>query len=87
MNVYVGELIVTHNHQTTRNFSFSDIGVFTIDNYIAVLSAVTNQGQVYILRKLDTFNYDKARRLINELIDRYELIAPKIYRYDYRARI
>ncbi len=31
MNACMGELVVVHNHPTTRNFSFSDIGVFVID--------------------------------------------------------
>lgn len=74
MNAYMGELVVAHNHPTTRNFSFSDIGVFVIDEYIATLSVVTNQGQVYVMQKSDDFHYDEARQLINALVDQYELL-------------
>ncbi len=74
MNAEGGKDLEPHNHPTTRNFSFSDIGVFVIDEYISTLSVVTNQGQVYVLQKLDDFHYDETRQLINDLVDQYELI-------------
>ena len=73
MDSSFGELVVAHNHPTTRNFSFADISVFVYDEYVATLSVVTNQGQVYILQKQESFNYGEAQELLRELLDKYEI--------------
>ena len=70
---YRGELIVVHNHPSTRNFSFSDAAVFVFDEYVSTLSVVTNQGQVYVLQKLNTFDYDSAQKILQELLIKYEI--------------
>ena len=73
MGSYLGELIVAHNHPTTRNFSFADISVFVYDEYVATLSVVTNQGQVYVLQKQESFDYAEAQKLLRELLNKYEI--------------
>lgn len=72
-NSYAGELIFSHNHPTTRSFSFADIAVFIVDEYIGVSMVVTNQGQTFCLQKTTKFDYNKARELLNELYDKYEM--------------
>ena len=71
---YALELVMAHNHPTTKGFSFADIAIFVVDEYISILSAVTNQGQAYVMQKMTKFNYYAARGLIDKLIDKYELL-------------
>lgn len=70
---YAGELVFFHNHPTTKSFSFADIALFVVDEYIGVFVVVTNQGQVNCLQKAVDFDYNKARELLNELYDKYEM--------------
>lgn len=70
---YAGELVFSHNHPTTKSFSFADIALFVVDEYIGVFVVVTNQGQVNCLQKTVNFDYNKARELLNELYDKYEM--------------
>lgn len=70
---YAGELIFSHNHPTTKMFSFADIALFVIDEYIGVFVVITNQGQVFCLQKAINFDYNRARELLNKLYDKYEM--------------
>lgn len=71
---YALELVMAHNHPTTKGFSFADIAIFVVDEYLSILSAVTNQGQAYVMQKMTKFDYYAARELIDKLIDKYELL-------------
>ena len=71
---YAMELVMAHNHPTTQSFSFADLAIFVIDEYIGTMSVVTNQGQVHIMQKLANFDYKSARHLLDTLIDKYELL-------------
>lgn len=72
-NSYANELIIAHNHPSTQSFSFADIAVFLLDEYIGVSTVVTNQGQIYCLRKQERFDYNKARQLLYRVYDRHAL--------------
>lgn len=60
-------LIYLHNHPSTNNFSVGDIDTFVCEKVIKTLSVVTNQGEVYVLNKLNTFSYDKTRNLLADI--------------------
>ncbi len=70
---YAGDLVFSHNHPSTNNFSLMDIAIFLIDEYIGTSTVVTNQGQIYILHKTASFSYNKARDLLNQIYDQYDL--------------
>lgn len=72
-NSYAGELIFAHNHPSTRAFSLVDLAMFLVDEYIGVFSVVTNLGQVYVLYKLEHFDYHKARGALELVIDQFAL--------------
>lgn len=38
---------------------------------IKAISVVTNQGEVYILNKLDNYSFDNTRKLLNEIYQSY----------------
>lgn len=70
---YAQELILSHNHPTTKKFSFADVAMFVFDEYVGASSIVTNQGQVHILLKSENFDFDQAKLLLKELQDKYEI--------------
>ena len=70
---YAGELVISHNHPSTKGFSFADIAVFIIDEFIGLSTVVTNQGQIYVLHKTGHFDYNKSRKLLDYLYDKYDL--------------
>lgn len=72
-DAYANEIVVVHNHPSTSNFSLADIDAFLGDDYIGVMSVVTNQGEIYLLQKLAKYDYNKARRLLTEIAAKYTL--------------
>lgn len=70
---YAFELGISHNHPSTANFSFADIDYFIANDYLGLMSVVTNQGEVYVLRKADNYDYDKIRKIEIDLINEYSL--------------
>jgi hypothetical protein len=72
-NSYANELVVVHNHPSTSNFSLADIDYFLSDDYIGMMSVVTNQGEIYILKKSRNYDYEKAYSIEKDLIKRYTL--------------
>lgn len=70
---YALELVVAHNHPSTANFSFADIDYFIANEYIGLMSAVTNQGEAYIMHKTKAYNYNEARQLEIDLIKEFSL--------------
>lgn len=53
-------LFLAHNHPSTQSFSYSDIGVFLLNNSIVAMSVVSNTGDVHILYKSTFYSYSKA---------------------------
>ena len=70
---YAFELVLSHNHPSTSNFSFADIDYFIANDYLGLMTVVTNQGEVYALRKTDTYDYDKIQSVKTKLISDYSL--------------
>lgn len=64
-------LIYLHNHPSTNTFSVGDIDTFVCEKAIKAISVVTNQGEVYILNKLDNYSFDNTRKLLNEIYQSY----------------
>lgn len=72
--LYAHELIIAHNHPSTASFSFADIAAFIFDEYIGMMTVVTNQGDVYALQKGERFDYTEAKKLFSELVKKYCLM-------------
>ena len=51
-------LVYLHNHPSTNTFSIGDIDTFVCERAIKAISVVTNQGEVYILNKLDNYSFE-----------------------------
>ena len=64
-------LIYLHNHPSTNIFSVGDIDTFVCEKAIKAISVVTNQGEVYILNKLDNYSFNNTRKLLNEIYQSY----------------
>ncbi len=64
-------LIYMHNHPSTNNFSIGDIDTFVCESAIKTISVVTNQGEVYILNKLKSYNYNNTRLLLKNIYDSF----------------
>ena len=60
-----------HNHPGTNNFSLADISTFVQASEIGLMSVVTNQSEVHILRKADIFDYAKIVKLAISAYDEY----------------
>lgn len=61
-------LMLCHNHPGQSYFSMNDISVFMYYPQIKSLSIVTNQGKVWYITKLDRFDFDEARRAMENAI-------------------
>ena len=61
-------LMLCHNHPGQSYFSMNDISVFMYYPQIKSLSIVTNQGKVWHITKLDRFDFDEARRAMENAI-------------------
>ena len=68
---YSKELVMSHNHPSTKGFSFQDIATFVFDDYIGVFTVVTNFGKIFALQKMSSFEYNKARDLLITLMKKY----------------
>ena len=49
-------LVYLHNHPSTNNFSLGDIDTFVCEKAIKTITVVTNQGEVYALNKLKSYD-------------------------------
>jgi hypothetical protein len=78
-NSYFKELVFLHNHPSASGFSGEDVKTFLKNPEIGVMTVVTNQGEVYLLRKNDDFSFEKADNFIKDLckknLDEYEVFA------------
>ena len=64
-------LFLTHNHPSTKDFSYSDLGVFLSNDSFKGISVVSNTGDVHILYKSDKYNFDKAYEAISDIRAQY----------------
>lgn len=70
---YAQELVMSHNHPSTSNFSFADIDYFLANEYLSLMTVVTNQGEVYALYKTSAYDYDKIQKIKNDLVKKYSI--------------
>ena len=64
-------LAFLHNHPSTNNFSLADIATFLQTKELGLMSVVTNQGEVHVLRKSDNFNFRYAINLAKQAYKNY----------------
>lgn len=64
-------LFLAHNHPSTQDFSYSDLGVFLLNDSIGGISVVSNTGGVHILFKSYNYSYDKACEILSEIKNQY----------------
>ena len=67
LHLPIGNGVIMHNHPATRPFSFMDIGYFISKPQIGVITIVSNQGNVHILRKQDSFSVAKCIDYLKQL--------------------
>ena len=64
-------LVYLHNHPSTNTFSIGDIDTFVSERAIKTMSVVTNQGEVYIINKLDNYSFEGAVKLLKDIYNTY----------------
>ena len=64
-------LVYLHNHPSTNTFSVGDIDTFICERAVKTMSVVTNQGEVYILNKLDNYNFNDTKKILTEIYKSY----------------
>jgi hypothetical protein len=70
-NSYPKELAFLHNHPSTNTFSLRDIRTFVFSLQIGLISVVTNQGEVYVLQKIGSYDIEKAESFFNNLSKKF----------------
>ncbi len=71
LHLPIGNGVIMHNHPATRPFSFMDIGYFISKSQIGVITIVSNQGNVHILRKQDNFSTEMCIDYLKQLRIKY----------------
>ena len=64
-------LFLAHNHPSTQDFSYSDLGVFLMNDSIGGISVVSNTGDVHIIFKSEKYNFDRAHELMVSIKSQY----------------
>lgn len=67
-------LVYMHNHPSTNNFSIGDIDTFVCESAIKTISVVTNQGEIYVLNKLKSYDYNATRHLLKNIYDSFSTV-------------
>lgn len=65
-------LMYLHNHPSTDGFSLPDIADFIRYKRIGLMSVVTNQGKVYVLKKSHKYSFTQTRDLFTTLFARFK---------------
>lgn len=71
-------LFLAHNHPSTQNFSYADLGVFLMNDCINGLSAVSNMGVSHIIAKSEKYDFNKAYEVLMEIRGKYHLVDDKV---------
>ena len=64
-------MFLAHNHPSTQDFSYSDLGVLLLNDGIGGISIVSNTGDVHVLFKSQNYSFDKAYEILSEIINQY----------------
>ncbi|MEG0650524.1 MAG: hypothetical protein RR764_11895 [Oscillospiraceae bacterium] len=52
-----------HNHPSGETFSLNDISLFTTDENLDILTAIGNDGSLYMLEKTEEYNFSEIQHL------------------------
>lgn len=66
-------LVYMHNHPSTNNFSVGDIDTFICERAVKTITVVTNQGEVYALNKLKSYDHTKSRAILTDILNSFPL--------------
>lgn len=58
-----------HSHPTGHMFSMDDIGTFTMNGDLSIMTVVGNNGKIYVLQKTDFFDVSGYSAYLNEQIE------------------
>ena len=67
-------LFLAHNHPSTQNFSYADLGVFLMNDNINGLSAVSNMGVAHIITKTEKYDFSNAYEELLTIRKQYDII-------------
>lgn len=65
-------LELVHNHPGLSYFSMNDINIFMIYPSIKTMMIVTNQGKTWYINKLDNFNFEEAKSVMKDALEKYK---------------
>ena len=60
-------LFLLHNHPSTKSFSYSDIGVFLLNDSIGGITVITNTGETHCLIKTNKYNFEEAYNVLSDI--------------------
>lgn len=69
-------LFLLHNHPSTKSFSYSDIGVFLLNDSISGITVITNTGEVHCLIKTYKYNFKEAYSILSDIRGCYNVTVP-----------
>lgn len=65
------DLFLIHNHPSTKNFSYTDIGTLLLNDNIGGMTAVANNGVVNTIYKTPRYDFNRAFSLISDIRSKY----------------
>ena len=72
LHLSIGDGVIMHNHPATRAFSFMDIGYFISKPQIGIITIVSNQGDVHVMRKMENFSSAECIEYLKQLRVKYK---------------
>lgn len=69
-------LFLLHNHPSTKSFSYSDIGVFLLNDSIGGITVITNTGETHCLIKTNKYNFEEAYSVLSEIRREFSASTP-----------
>lgn len=69
-------LFLLHNHPSTKSFSYSDIGVFLLNDSIGGITVITNTGETHCLIKTNKYNFEEAYSVLSDIRREFSASTP-----------
>jgi len=69
-------LFLLHNHPSTKSFSYSDIGVFLLNDSIGGITVITNTGETHCLIKTHKYNFEEAYSVLSDIRSEFNATTP-----------
>ena len=69
-------LFLLHNHPSTKSFSYSDIGVFLLNDSIGGITVITNTGETHCLIKTNKYNFEEAYNVLSDIRREFNASTP-----------